>query len=1006
METEKLPSSLDEVEALVHQLYKAGPPQRVSKIQETLQKLQRSPAGWELANGLLGSNSENVKFFGALTFTIKLNTDSQSLKDDDAQIVLQQIIGWLIKCLNSGCGPLVVRKLCTTLVTYFLHFSSSWARCISHLTYCLCLGEAVPYHKIEDAPAMAALAQNLPDDKSLAILWFSATLVEEVGKTDSNSMKQHKFHEYVVQNVEDIVTILTKGIVNTTGVPINTKVRQESMKCFQSWVLYSHRAFLDAAIVLDPLRTLTQPALMLIINDDLYEITVELFADILANYSSFLSENDFTMLYDLFSSSWAQERYSKLIQGDFDFDSVQFGQFLLSFGDATVQDLAQNISTDSRSQQILSALVGLLGADGYIVNEDKIFVPAVEFWAVYLETVLDLSNNVDASPPWLPAARSVLMQAIEKCWLKMQFPPKHEFSSWDSNERAAFKDARRDVGDLIQQSYMLLGLPLVSSFVDLILKSVEKGDAWGELEASLTCLAEFQDYIKEESDEYLDKVFGSPLFSMLTRSDSTVPSRTRQAFLMVINGYPDYFERHTQHLPSALNLMFSMLHSPTLARVTSKSIAMLCSSCRKVLVPELAAFLQQYSEINRENSVESYAKEGVIGAIASIIEAMPNDELKLDPLRQLLDFVQRDHERSLHLLSTQFTNVASNVPVPDSQVAADEVELTAIRCLISIGKGLQVPADTPVDLNTSENSYSYWKNGNGRGIQVQVLNILTAANEAFPGHGEVTEEISHVFRTGLVETDGPFAFPPEDVAKFIFRSNYQTPRVITVINTACSLINSCSTTSDERNNQILSASLTWVSGLMEAINHEPSNDPEISQPSIEFLHRLISTPKNLHILLNHEPKSSLEHIFMFTLKALTGRDPLPKQSAAEFWASFVSLPTNNPDAHVQQAITNALQHLGPLLAQALIYNIGGAAARSELDKLSDPLRKLVVSQVRAKSWLEAALIDGNFPSDKVDQKEKMVFLTKVMNLRGARGTNAVVREFWLACRGSNFAYVS
>ncbi|KAJ8064622.1 hypothetical protein OCU04_006949 [Sclerotinia nivalis] len=1006
METETLPSSLDEVEALIHQLYKPGPPERVLKVNETLQKLQRSPAGWGLADGLLGRSSENVKFIGALTFTIKLNTDSQSLKDEDAQVVLQKIIGWLIKCLNSGCGPLVIRKLCTTLVTYFLHFSGSWARCISHLTYCLCLGEAVPYHKLEDAPTMEVLAQSLSDDKNMAILWFSATLVEEVGKTDSNSMKHHKFHEHVVQNVDDIVTIMTKGIVNTTGALLNNKIRQESMKCFQSWVLYSHRAFLDAAIVLNPLRTLTQPALMLIIDDDLYEITVELFADILANYSSFLSENDFTMLYDLFSSSWAQERYTRLIQGGFDFDSLQFGQFLLSFGDATVQDLAQNITTDPRSQQILSALVGLLGTDGYIVNEDKIFVPAVEFWAIYLETVLDLSYNVDASPAWLPAARSMLMQAIEKCWHKMQFPPQHIFSSWDSSERAGFKDARRDVGDLIQQSYMLLGLPLVSSFVDLVLKSAEKGNAWSELEASLTCLAEFQDYIKEESDDYLNKVFGSPLFSMLTKSDSNVPSRTRQAFLMVINGYPDYFERHVQHLPSALNLMFSMLHSPTLARVTSKSIAMLCSSCRKVLVPELAAFLQQYSEITREDSMESYAKEGVIGAIASIIEAMPNDELKLDPLRQLLDFVRRDHERSLHLLSSQFTNVASNIPVPDGQVAADEIALTAIRCLTSIGKGLQVPADTPVDLNTDETSYSYWRNGNGREIQVQVLSILTATNEAFPSHGEITEEISHVFRTGLVEDDGPFAFPPEDVAKFIFRSNYQTPRVITVINTACSLVNSCNTASVRRGGEVLSALLSWVSGLMEAINHEPSNDPEISQPSIEFLHRLTSTPKNLNILLNHEPKSSLEHIFMFTLKALTGRDPLPKQSAAEFWSSFVSLPINNPDPHAQHAITNALQHLGPLLSQALIYNIGGAAARSELDKLSDPLRKLVVSQVRAKSWLEAALMDGNFPSDKVDQKEKMVFLTKVINLRGAKGTNSVVREFWLACRGSNFAYVS
>lgn len=28
------------------------------------------------------------------------------------------------------------------------------------------------------------------------------------------------------------------------------------------------------------------------------------------------------------------------------------------------------------------------------------------------------------------------------------------------------------------------------------------------------------------------------------------------------------------------------------------------------------------------------------------------------------------------------------------------------------------------------------------------------------------------------------------------------------------------------------------------------------------------------------------------------------------------------------------------------------------------------------------------------------------SLRGARGTNQIVRDFWLACRGTNFAYAS
>lgn len=77
-------------------------------------------------------------------------------------------------------------------------------------------------------------------------------------------------------------------------------------------------------------------------------------------------------------------------------------------------------------------------------------------------------------------------------------------------------------------------------------------------------------------------------------------------------------------------------------------------------------------------------------------------------------------------------------------------------------------------------------------------------------------------------------------------------------------------------------------------------------------------------------------------------------------------------------IESVLQHLGPLLSQALIYNIGGNAARSELDKLSDPLKKLVVRQVHSKSWLEAALFGEGFPSDKILEGDKKVFLQKII----------------------------
>lgn len=77
METTEIamPKGFEELEQLVQRFYQPGPSQDVTNIQSQLQKWQRSEAGWEVAERLLGSSDPNVRFFGALTITVKLNLD-------------------------------------------------------------------------------------------------------------------------------------------------------------------------------------------------------------------------------------------------------------------------------------------------------------------------------------------------------------------------------------------------------------------------------------------------------------------------------------------------------------------------------------------------------------------------------------------------------------------------------------------------------------------------------------------------------------------------------------------------------------------------------------------------------------------------------------------------------------------------------------------------------------------------------------------------------------------
>lgn len=753
----------------------------------------------------------------------------KSLGEDDAKALLQTLIGWLIRCMEISEGALVVRKLCSTLVAYFMQFSTSWERCIKHLIYCLCTNEARPYSSLDDAPETEILRHNLSDAKAVAVFWVAATLVEEVGKTDSNSMKQHKFHRQVVPNVDDIVPLISKYISNNRTESAYGKVKQEAMKCLQAWVSYSHRAFIDDEIVLEPLRSLIKPALMCLLDDELYEITVELFSDVLANYSKFLHKEDFQTLQTLFNSPWAQERYERLVQGDFDFDSLQFGMFMIAFGDATVQDLTKNLEKDPLCQQYLSALCGLLGAEGRAVHEDKIYVPTLEFWNTLVETMVDdIYSEGGKHPSWFPTAQALVMQAIELCWRKSQFPPAHEFSAWDSVDRTSFKDARRDFSDLLQQFFLTTGIPLLQVFIDLIQKSAASKN-WAELEASIYCLGGFSDTASDEPlrDQYLDKVFTPPLLDLFADPQTEVPRPTMQSFLDLIIGYSEYFKHRTQALPKVLTFVFQATSSSSLAKKASKAITRLCSDCRKILLPELGAFLQQYSSIASNYSLDGFVKEAVMEGIASIIQALENEEQRVAPLEQLLNFIEADVEQCLQLLSSiippqggdQYDSEHSQMDGGRGAMAL-ELGVTAFKCLAGIAKGIQVPDDGPVDLEKRESRPSaYWTAGEGSRIQQRIYSMMCRVYDALGNRGEIVEEVCDIWRQGFREMEpGPFVMPPNMAAQFFMKANFQTPRLVRVITTASSLISSNKWGDGLVN--VLTALLTWVASLLHTLGGE------------------------------------------------------------------------------------------------------------------------------------------------------------------------------------------
>jgi hypothetical protein len=70
--------------------------------------------------------------------------------------------------------------------------------------------------------------------------------------------------------------------------------------------------------------------------------------------------------------------------------------------------------------------------------------------------------------------------------------------------------------------------------------------------------------------------------------------------------------------------------------------------------------------------------------------------------------------------------------------------------------------------------------------------------------------------------------------------------------------------------------------------------------------------------------------------------------------------------------------LGPMLCLALARNISGQASRSELDRLSDPVKKLASHYPQAKQWLETAITDPSLSESSLKLETKLMLVKKVI----------------------------
>ncbi|PHH58659.1 hypothetical protein CDD81_4951 [Ophiocordyceps australis] len=997
---------LEQVEDMILSLYRPTSAHVISTNQAHLSQFQASAEAWSMIQHLLERPDDKVRFFGALTLIIKLNRESSSLGQDDARELLVRLMDWYLNSLTRASGPLVTRKLSSAIATHFVHFHGVWPRFVRHVTYCLAFCQSYEAFAVHELSAdTAAKMPSLNAPQLQAALWVTTSVIEDVCKLDLNSISSIGLYDTILVNTTDAVTLMADAL------SAHPAIHGDSIACLQSWVCFALKAPGAHAGMAESLSPLIQTIISSLTNEACFDASVELLVDILSDYPSLMSEPHYEYLSNLFVTPWAKSRFQRLLRVDSDFESFLFGQLLLAFGEARAESLMQ--SCDAHSQQLLSILCGLLTAAGYPVTQDKIFVTAIEFWSTFAENVAGWNPPSDSESGtclWTQMAVSHVLEAVSRSWRKIAFPPASEFSQWDANDRLGFIDARKDVVDLLQSAFALIGSRLVETFAELIASSLSHSE-WLSVEAAIFCLGGLADCCRDDAacDKALASVFASRLFSLPCAGSSSTGFQARQACLHLIEQYTDFFERNVTFIPPALHFLFALLGERSAALSASKSILKLCSSCRNQLYSEVEALLDEYTSVVNAQELDCVSAERMAGALASVAQAVPTLNRRYSACAQIIRSIELDVQRALRLMASHKDHETSCLDLTCRKAASEDNPglhacLRALSCLASAAKGFQSPCDTLIDLDASYDAQSSPCGNELTLLQHQILNIITKLQSAFGKEAEVMELICSILRCGFAESSpGPFVLEPDVVARYLTSHTSPCIRAGLFVSTACSFVNSprCSPQSHEWQS-ILSSLLLWVITMLKQLP-VPEDDPELAQNGIEFASLILAkTPRTL---LGLQPAGAAEFLFMFNISVLDGREPLPKSAAAEFWATFVGF-RGDDDVGLRQMINDSMATLGPLLCQSLARNLGGNASRSELVKLSEPVKKLICRHRMAKEWLLSGLNHSSFPSIKVSSEQKAIFVKRLLSLRGSRTTTQVIRDFWLSARGSNFAYVS
>ncbi|RAL14222.1 putative importin 13 [Aspergillus homomorphus CBS 101889] len=1008
---------INEAKTLVSQLYdpaNTGNPAKIQAIQEHLQGLQKSPQAWLVANYLLAEQNTDLKFFGALTFTVKINQDWQHLSTEEAQELLGRLIEHYVILVNGGERSLVIRKLASSLATIFLKPDTPWTRAVCNLAASLANGKYVSEEHCKNIDLRNTVLPALSERQVTSLLYFSNTLGEEIHKWSSEARRNRDDHP-ISENIKDafvlVDTVLSHILQQVaSGAHLSDdSLGTEAINSYQTWMSVRSAFSLRDTIPVSQLAPTTTYIVQSMRIPVLSKAATQVLVELIDWRDTVFTPEHINAILEYIVCDHGTAHISSLMEGDFEDENMTFLELLLAYSTLQQRDLLTK-PLDPQHEKILALLHTLFKAPGYASVDDLASPLVLEWWTEVADDLQEIYLDSEDQNGLGPAKHNLARAALD-CFDKLKYPTPEVLQRWGDDDRSEFGAFRRDVCDFLLAIYPMLGVELVQVFQERARSSLQQQD-WRTFEASIFCIAQLSEAVDENqhADECLNSIFFCDDFAKLCEGNGVaIPDKPRQTLVDMLGKYQSYFERTHALLPRVLTFLFASLDVGPCATAASRSIAHLCKSCRNALTLELPAFIEQFEHFRFKPTATAHTMEKVLEGIAAIIQTVPEDEAKAQFLERIL--------RIFHEQATAAREEAVNGLIEQAQSRAQLV----LRCIASIGKGLRT--DSEINLDSSEDKEAdaypptFWNMGNGAVVQNLIMQCMQLLMADFPVDVSIIEAACDILKAGYTERTGPYVFPPMMTVNFVKSIPLGSAGTDMVMGTASAFLASHSS-HPQRIRDETAALIIHVYETFCWMHEKPEcYDPEVANSGIDFLTRLLpkyhpflfaltSPPQAPNPTAAQQRPSVLEAILNFTLISLRGPEPLPLRSASQFWVSVLNLPGDAPP------IQNAVRECLPALCRILMSQFAGRCARSDLEHLCEVFRKIIFKQQgAARPHLAAALAELDVAVEQhqrpsISPEERQRLLASLLAARGAKAqTSQLIRSFWVKCRGAGFDYV-